>query len=63
MKSSTSRSLERQGDRGQEGDPDTEDVGQVKVTVILISLCDGVGHHPDSKEVSLIILIIGSRHT
>ena len=47
-----------QGDCGEEGDPDKDDVGQVKVTVILISLCHGVGDHPDDRKVSLIILII-----
>ena len=36
-----------QGDRGEEGDPDKDDEGQVKVTVILISLCHGVGHHSE----------------
>ena len=37
-----------QGDRGEEGDPDEDDVGQVKVTVILISLCHRVGHHSEN---------------
>ena len=36
-----------QGDRGEEGDPDKDDVGQVKVTVILISLCHTVRHHSE----------------
>ena len=36
-----------QGDRGEEGDPDKDDEGQVKVTVIIISLGHGVGHHSD----------------
>ena len=40
-----------QGDRGEEGDPDKDYVGQVKVTVILISLCHGVGDHPDDRKV------------
>ena len=40
-----------QGDSGEEGDPDKDDVGQVKVTVILISLCHGVGDHPDDSKV------------
>ena len=34
-----------QGDRGEEGDPDKDDEGQVKVTVVLISLGYGVRHH------------------
>ena len=36
-----------QGDRGEEGDPDKDDEGQVKVTVVLISLGHGVGHHSE----------------
>ena len=36
-----------QGDCGEEGDPDEDDVGQVKVTVILISLCHRVSHHSE----------------
>jgi hypothetical protein len=36
-----------QGDRGKEGDPDKDDEGQVKVTVILKSLSHGVSHHSE----------------
>ena len=37
-----------QADCGNEGDPDKDDVGQVKMTVILISLCHRVGHHSEN---------------
>ena len=39
-----------QGDRGEKGDPDKDYVGQVKVTIILISLCHGVGDHSDDRK-------------
>ena len=36
-----------EGDGGEECDPDTDDVGQVEVGVIIVSLCQGVGHHSE----------------
>ena len=36
-----------EGDGGEERDPDTDDVGQVEVGVIIIGFCQGVGHHPE----------------
>ena len=47
-----------QGDCGEEGDPDKDDVGQVKVTVILISLCHGVSDHPNDIKYWLMTLLI-----
>ena len=41
-----------QGDCGEEGDPDKDDVGQVKVTAIIISLCHGVGHHSEELMIN-----------
>ena len=36
-----------QADGGQEGDPDTDDVRQVEVRVVIIRLCQGVGDHSE----------------
>ena len=46
------------GDRGEESYPDTDDVGQVEVGVIIVGLCQGVGHHSGIINSSLLIWFI-----
>ena len=46
-----------EGDGGEESDPDTDDVGQVEVSVIIVRLCQGVGHHSEIVICSSVLIL------